>query len=185
MAAKRPNKRRRGWNPKRAKKPPNSFTYTFGSDFLQASGPVLLASWRLPQALSDQLLKEGKLVPDPVVGLLLVDTGASTTCIDNDVASQLSLTPIRISRTHGVHGEHEVNVYNTLLHIGIEQRGARQDFYREGETMGAEGISRCHKPINVSGTPYPVIGLLGRDVLRKVRFHYDGPKGVLKMTFLK
>lgn len=162
---------------------PNVIEYSFGADFLQGAGPVMLASWWLPEALRMQLRAEGKNVPDPVSGLLLVDTGASGSCIDDQVARDLGLLPVRIGRSHGVHGEADVNVYNALLHIAISDGSAQKEYFREGETMGVVGISDSYPEVDFHGEKRRLVGLLGRDVLRNTKFNYDGVNGKLRMVF--
>ncbi len=48
-----PKKKRPPNGPKN--KSPNIIEYRFGADFLQGAGPVILASWWLPEALRKQL----------------------------------------------------------------------------------------------------------------------------------
>ncbi len=183
--AKKANKPRKKKSPASGhkNKSPNIIEYRFGADFLQSAGPVILASWWLPEALRRQLDAEGKTVPGPISGLLLVDTGASGSCIDDQVAHDLGLVPVRIGRSHGVHGEADVNVYNALLHIAISDGSAQKEYLREGEIRGVVGISDSYPEVDFQGEKRRLVGLLGRDVLRNTKFNYDGVNGKLRMVF--
>ncbi len=57
-------------------------------------GPVIIAAWAVPQALAQALVAAGQPIPRPVEGLMLVDTGAQSTCISEAAAQALQLQPI-------------------------------------------------------------------------------------------
>jgi len=150
VSARRANKRpRKKGKPRKVgrKSGPRSFEYDVGQDILHVLGPMIMARWSVTEALATQLASEGKPVPSPLAGFLLLDTGAKSTCIDNVVADTLGLAPIRIAKSHGVHGESEVPVYNARLTIAIEDAvGARTEHVHEGETWGAEGLTALGHP---------------------------------------
>ena len=58
---------------------PNRFAqnYTRPKD-LELIGPLVWAEWSVPDALAKALVADGKPVPAPVTGRMLVDTGANT-----------------------------------------------------------------------------------------------------------
>ena len=58
--------------------------------------------------------------PQPVVGVVLIDTGASNTCISQRVAERLNLKPLRIADGLGAGGTHRNPVYVFVqLQIGF------------------------------------------------------------------
>ena len=52
-------------------------------------GPIVQVSVAVGQAIAEQLLQQGQQVPAPMAGIALIDTGATTTCIDDEVAQGL------------------------------------------------------------------------------------------------
>lgn len=78
---------------------------------LAVAGPVLAVEVSIPTALAEKLTKENKPIPQPKTGWALIDTGATHSCVDDDVVSQLGVNPIRRAKIHGSAGAHEVNVF--------------------------------------------------------------------------
>jgi len=91
----------------------------------------------------------------------LVDTGASISCIDNQVAISLKLPIIDRQRVSGTAGAHEVNMY--LAQVFVPE--LRTTFY--GSFAGVD--------LAAGGQAHVV--LLGRDMLQHVRLIYDGITG--------
>jgi hypothetical protein len=58
---------------------------------LIARGPVLEVIITAAPPITQTILAAGGKLPDPIKGYALIDTGASGTCIDDDVAVALSL----------------------------------------------------------------------------------------------
>ncbi len=65
-----------------------------GALSLIQAGPRLSIEIHLPDALAAALAKAGKQIPPPVSGWALIDTGATSTCIDAGVVTPLGLTTI-------------------------------------------------------------------------------------------
>lgn len=70
-----------------------SFTLS-AAQVLANIGPRVQITISVPQFIIDELVKEGREVPSPQSGYGLIDTGASSTCIDVDVATELRLPVI-------------------------------------------------------------------------------------------
>jgi len=91
----------------------------------------------------------------------LVDTGATESCIDNQLAAQLDLPIIDRREICGVHGKHEANVHLAQVHIpslNVTINGAFS-----GVDLRAGG--QLHS------------ALIGRTFLLSFRMIYDGPTG--------
>ena len=58
---------------------------------LYQSGPIIEVVLAVPTALAQKLAAAGRPIPKPVNGLALLDTGATNSCIDEDVARNLLL----------------------------------------------------------------------------------------------
>ena len=65
---------------------------------LQQRGPVVQVSVSVEQNIAQQLLSQGLSLPTPERGfaLILIDTGATSTCIDDAAAARLNLPAIDV-----------------------------------------------------------------------------------------
>ncbi len=91
----------------------------------------------------------------------LVDTGATESCIDDDLALQLNLPVVDRRKVSGVGGIQEVNMY--LAHIHIPSLA----FTLYGTFAGVALVSGGQRHY----------ALIGRTFLRHFRMTYDGPTG--------
>jgi hypothetical protein len=151
-----------------------------------AIGPIVKASWSVPRALEQYLRAANRPVPPPIHGYMLVDTGASLTCIALDVAEQLQLTAVGVRKTYGSAGEHAPEIFAALLTVEIfDTLGLVTRVHSERQ---AAGIKDLHKHLNpdviATGDNHPkrLIGLLGREFLRLGKMVYDGVAGTVEIT---
>lgn len=103
---------------------------------------------------------------------MLIDTGATCTCIDNHVISQLGLTPTGVQQVHTPStGGTPYNCfqYDVLLAI-VLQNGPPKLF----STMPVIGAALANQGIQ---------GLIGRDVLKHGNLEYIGPNNSFTLTF--
>jgi hypothetical protein len=142
------------------------------------------ATWQVPDVQARLLRDNGRPVPPPVSGYLLLDTGASKTCISSAVAQALGLTPIGKIKAYGASGEHTNRVVSAQL--GIEVEDDRGNPRRISWVIPCQAIPRLEEPyqhIQLADSPLVLVGLLGRDLLRHATVIYDGKTGVLHITF--
>ena len=165
-------------------RPPTSFTHAYGADRLQVIGPVIIANWAIPVVLAEQLQIEGKPLTPPVAGALLVDTGASHTCISLAAAEQLGLKPTRMQEGYGAGGIHRNYVYLARLVIRIDnaEKKTSSTLEWEQEVQAIPDLDK-HTRLSYQGVPTTLIGLLGRDILRHTRIVWDGPRGEVRYAF--
>jgi hypothetical protein len=152
-------------------------------EMLITGGPIAMATWRVPQALEMALQKAGRPVPPPIHGGLLIDTGATRTCIADDAAKDLGLTPIGLRTTFGASGPGQLAVYQALLLLSITDP-ITGDQVTVGSEMQATAIVQLnHAGHNVerNGVPLRIVGLLGRDFLRHTKLTYDGAAGTVEV----
>lgn len=97
----------------------------------------------------------------------LIDTGASTSCIDSVVADALKLPIINEQSVSGVHGPGKVNVHLAQIHI------PQFRFTMYGAFCGVH--------LNAGGQPHKA--LLGRTFLRYMKMVYDGDTGSVNLTY--
>jgi hypothetical protein len=112
---------------------------------------------------------------------MLVDTGASATCIALDAAQELGLSPLRYEKSFGAGGLHELPVFGVLLTITFAnpmggEYGANGDIQAKGIPELGEYFRRI--PIHSKDSfPLRMIGLIGQDLLRHATFVYKGSLG--------
>lgn len=133
---------------------------------LQARGPVVQVQIEVPLALSKQLAASGTAVPQPVAGWALLDTGATSTAVDDSVVSSLGVMPIGVAQVGTAGGPTTHPVYP--IRLQIQGVGLAIDF---GRVTGA--------PLKGMG----LVALIGRDVLSNMILIYDGPSSEFTLTF--
>lgn len=127
---------------------------------LQWQGPTAQVAIHLSAVASQELANRGKMLPAPIVGEALIDTGSTLSCIDVEAARELGLKPIDFTKMHSAsHADHEVPVYFAALEIlGM---AARFELRSMGASLKAQNL----------------IALIGRDALANSVLFYDGPTG--------
>lgn len=130
-------------------------------------GPVIQVTLEFPESISRQLIQEGKKVSEPISGWALIDTGASSTSIDDNSAQKLGLPVIdRGKLTSATHSDINVNIYPALIAFTntpikvISQRAI-------GANLASQNL----------------IALLGRDILQNFTLFYNGAIGQITISF--
>lgn len=129
-------------------------------------GPVIPVVISADQAFTAALQAASKPIPQPVTGLALVDTGATTTCIDKTVAQQMGLAPSGTAKLSSAsHQETECLTYPVQLffpawNVGLQAARAM------GVTIANQGI----------------VVLVGRDLLQNCVLVYNGADGAFALA---
>ena len=97
----------------------------------------------------------------------LVDTGATESCIDNLLASQLGLPALDRRQLAGVHGVQEVNMYLAQIHVVSMTRTIYGAF--AGVDLAAGGL--IHR------------ALIGRTFLQHFNMTYNGMTGTVTIAW--
>ncbi len=133
---------------------------------LLRQGPCVQVSIGLAQSIANQLLQQGKTLPKPISGTALIDTGATSTCIDDAAAQRLRLPVVNVVRVASAsHASTEQNVYP----IQIEVVGLPISI----EAPGAIGAALA---------PQGLLALIGRDVLQHCTLFYNGITGEITLS---
>ena len=132
---------------------------------LRNSGPIIEVVVVPPQPVAELLRKENKPVPS-IKAVALIDTGASSTCISQNIANKLSLIPFDAQVVHTAGGETKQLLYDVGIVLPISQ----------------PNVICVQAPCaDLSGQPYQV--LIGRDILGACTLFYNGPDNSFSLHF--
>lgn len=133
---------------------------------LQKQGPCVQVSIGLAQSIASQLLQQGKSLPKPISGIALIDSGASSTCIDDTAAQQLSLPVVNVVNVASAsHASTPQNVYPIQI-----------------ELIGLPISIEAPNAIGAALTPQGLLALIGRDVLQHCTLFYNGITGEITLS---
>jgi predicted aspartyl protease len=133
---------------------------------LLQGGPLVQVVIGLAQSLAEQLVQQGHAVPQPISGVGLVDTGASTTCIDDALARQLKLPAIDVVQmTSASHAGTQANVYPIQMEI-----------------VGSPIRVNVPRSIGANLAPQGIVALIGRDYLQHCTLFYNGITGAITLS---
>jgi len=136
------------------------------SNALTQRGPVVQVTVNVEQHIAQQLLQEGQVLPTPVSGLALLDTGATRTCIDETVAQSLHLPVIDVATiASATHASTQQNVYPIQIEVS-------------GLPIKINAPKAIGVPLSVQG----LIVLIGRDVLQNCTLFYNGLTGSFTLS---
>jgi len=137
---------------------------------LQLRGPVLRVLVSPTKEHLAMLGEQGQPGPAPIVGLALIDTGATVTAVDESVCLKLGIAPTGRGKIAHAGGEEVRACYP----IQIEFPGAPLPSVTMLRAMSVN-LQQFGK------TPY--ILLFGRDLLANMKFIYTGPRGRIELAF--
>lgn len=123
---------------------------------LQQVGPIIEIIILPPQPVYDSLRALGKPILQKKV-IALIDTGASGSCINNDIATELGL------------------IVRNSVTVGTPAGPTKQDLYDAG--IALPNLTRNIFPVTVCGANLggqPYAALLGRDILSQCTLIYNG-----------
>ena len=139
-------------------------------DALFMLGPFLEAQIHLPQPLINLLTSQGQTLPAPKPGIAIIDTGATRTCVDQQILTSLNLNPVGVMSLGTAAGPTQNYIY-----------AARIEFTTIHMVLDSTVIGVSLQGQNVNGQP--VIALIGRDLLRRGLFVYSGTGGFFTLAF--
>ena len=132
---------------------------------LAQSGPLVPTTLMVSDSHRQALARQGTQVPDAINGFALIDTGASGTCVDQQVATKAGLPIIdKTMMTSASHAEHEVPVFTGKLVIP------------EFTDINLEYVLGA----NLAGQN--LIALIGRDLLQSAVLVYNGTHGTVSLS---
>jgi len=138
---------------------------------LNQVGPVIPIEIAIPTALSRFLAAQNQPIPSPIAGIALIDTGATRSCADRKVMSQLGVNPIGRVRLGTARGRSSHLLYPAKFRFPQIQF--------EVEYSSVVGVDLRGQ--GVGGTQ--IIALIGRDLLARCIFVYHGTTGSFSLAF--
>lgn len=160
-------------------------THREGPEALHQRGPVLQVEVSILDDLAEELQERGEEIPAPASGFALIDTGATTSAIDQSVVEYLEMQPVDTAEIGTAGGRREMGVYGAQFSFPgsqIRDIGSQQilGVDLEGHTLGT--IFRGGPPTeNREGQEAELVALIGRDILAHTILFYNGPKGMLTL----
>ena len=134
---------------------------------LVLEGPTVPVAVGLPAALVAYLQAQNLPVPPPVVGYVLIDTGASLCAADEAAAHSLSIPPIGVQAIHMPAGPAQQLTYPASLSF-------------PGTTLpNISFIDFIGSPLQASG----IVALIGRTVRQHIVLVYNGPGGSVSLAY--
>ena len=132
---------------------------------LQQRGPVVQVSVSLQESYAKALVQQGNPLPQPMTGFALLDTGASNTCIDDEVAQQLQLPVIDVgSMCSASHAKTPSNIYPIQFSV-----------------IGFPIQLQCPRTMGAALKEQGLMLLIGRDMLVYCTLFYNGGTGQITL----
>ena len=133
-------------------------------DALARRGPIVQATLTPLDEQQQALIERGETTPPAVAGIALIDTGATSTCVDEAAARKAGLAVVdRGVISSASHPVHEVPIFAGNIQIpAFAIRVPRA----MGVTLDNQGL----------------VALLGRDALRSTLFIYNGVDGAISLS---
>ena len=134
---------------------------------LQREGARLNVEINPTKETTAALLKEGKALPQPIIGMALIDTGASVTAIDKDTLEKsFNIQPVGISEVATPAGKISQNIYPISLSFpGTELPNFAPVF-----------VVACE--LNTQG----IVALIGRDILSHCLLVFNGKGAIISIS---
>ena len=129
-------------------------------------GPLLDVVISIPTVLITALKSQGEQPPPPITGKILLDTGASRTCVDKNVLANLGISPMGRTSVITPSGSSKQNLYPAMISF------PRAPFppIEFSSVIGAELAQQN------------LVALLGRDMLSQFVYIYNGPGGYITLA---
>ncbi|MBI3810883.1 MAG: retropepsin-like domain-containing protein [Nitrospirae bacterium] len=152
--------------------------FHFEPQILQGMGPVIETDVGISEKHAELLRQEGLPIPPPVRCRLLIDTGASRSMVKHEIAERAGLKLINSS--YPIHG------------VGVDTTGkvymGRISFICKSKVDPRVTHTAWIDTLIMSGSLHDsriIDGLIGREVLSRFDFRYNGNVGDFTLRYLK
>jgi predicted aspartyl protease len=131
---------------------------------LQQRGPVVPVSVTLEANMAKPLLAQGKAILGQP-GLALIDTGATVSAIDEQLAQELKLPVVDQGKMSSAsHESSPCNIYPVQI------------------TIGGQLILQVPRAMGAKLKPMGLVAIIGRDILQHCTFIYNGGVGSITLA---
>lgn len=141
---------------------------------ITSAGALVTIQIGVDQAQRQQILRSGRVIPQPVKLKALIDIGADCCCVDPAAIASLGLL---------LRGPQFANVpASGGLALAIEREAALRIVHPSGDPARdfvEPLVPLVELPLGLRGYK----ALLGRDLLARCRFRYDGPAGTFALAY--
>ena len=131
-------------------------------------GPIIGLCIYPPRAVAEFLQLQGKSVPFRHISAL-IDTGSTTTAIDDKIAQELGLIHRDVGKFGTTGGIVEQFLYDLQAEITLDN----------GEYIGSIEI----QSVGINLESQNCFAIIGRDLLQHAKFVYDGRKNKYSLEF--
>jgi predicted aspartyl protease len=136
------------------------------SQVLLQRGPVVQVTISLGTAMSQILQQAGQSIPPPVSGLALIDTGATTTCINKEAADAMGLPVIDVGKmSSATHVDEPSNIHPIKI-----------------EFVGVPITVEVERAMCANLKQFGLLALIGRDLLVHCNLVYNGFAGTITLS---
>jgi len=140
---------------------------------LATTGPVIQIRVEVASALAASLIAAKQIVPNPIDGIALIDTGATITSIDASILTRLGINPVGVANVGTAAGPQQQSTYAARLSFP----GTPLPGFELPQVIG------CDLSGQTVLNQQPLIGLIGRDVLASAVLVYNGSAGMFSLSF--
>jgi hypothetical protein len=134
-------------------------------------GPLFPIEIHVPAAFAQLLTANQQPVPAPIMGFALIDTGATSSCVDQHSMLSLGVSPIGIHPVAGVGEVANHPVYPAQLAFPNNIVS-----FAFGARIGVNLLAQ-------SQPGAPIVALIGRDILSGCVLVYNGTTGLVTLAF--
>ena len=140
---------------------------TLDSSALTIQGPLIHVAISVPPSLEKYLAENNQPIPNPITGIGLIDTGASITCVDQEVITKLDVPAVGYTDVFTPSGGERQNTHPAKIAFP----GTNLPEINFNAVLASK--LKAQK----------IIALLGRDVLRHFMLVYNGTLGIFTVAF--
>ncbi|KKQ89725.1 MAG: hypothetical protein UT12_C0009G0034 [Candidatus Curtissbacteria bacterium GW2011_GWC2_38_9] len=143
---------------------------TINPGVLFEAGPIINIEISIPKALADVYSQTGQTIPQPKIGIALIDTGAKKSCVHDSIMQDLGVSTIGQVMSGTANGQRPCKLFPAFFNF--PGTGISVDFTSVVE-------------VNLSGqiiNGEQIIALVGRDLLANTIFVYNGRVGLYTLA---
>ena len=140
---------------------------------LAMSGPIIRVQIEVPTALAESLRLANQPIPNPIDGIAFIDTGATITSVDASQFARLGVNPVGLRNVGTAAGPMQQSTYPARFTFP----GTPLPAFDLAQILGCDLTGQTVMGQN------PLLALIGRDILGRAVFVYNGSAGMFSISF--